>query len=86
MYYKTIIDGYIESVSTGTGGVPITEEEYNTILKFARSAPKADGGYVYKLRADNLEWELIELPPSPDPPNEVDDTEALSILIGGDTE
>jgi hypothetical protein len=83
VYYKTIIDGYIESVSTGAGGVPITEEEYNTILEFARSAPKADDGHVYKLRADNLEWELVELPPSPDPPDEVNDTEALAIILGG---
>jgi hypothetical protein len=83
VYYKTIIDGYIESVSTGTGGVRISEEEYNTVLEFARSAPKASDGYVYKLRNDNLEWELVELPPIPDLPDEVDDAEAYKIIFGG---
>lgn len=63
--------------------MPITEEEYNTILEFARSAPKTADGYIYKLRADNLEWELVELPPSPDLPDEVDDAEAYKIIFGG---
>lgn len=30
--------------------------------------PKAPSGYTYKLRADNLEWELVKLPPvEPEP-------------------
>ena len=31
------------------------------------SKPCAPDGYTYKLRADTLEWELVELPPEPDP-------------------
>lgn len=53
------------------------------IAKIAEK-PEDPDGYVYMLRADNLNWELVETPPSPDP--ELDDAEALEILLGGDGE
>ncbi len=37
--------------------------------------------YTYKLRADTLEWELVELPPEPEP--ELTSEEALDIILGG---
>lgn len=84
-FYKNIYDSYIGSLSKGFGQKQITEEEYNNILFIIRSAPSAPDGYTYMLRADNLEWELVENPPEPEPPvdDEVDDAEALSILLGG---
>lgn len=84
-FYKNICGGYIESLSKGFGQRQITEEEYNNILSIIRSAPSAPDGYTYMLRADTLEWELVENPPEPEPPvdDEVDDAEALSILLGG---
>ena len=71
-YYKTIIDGYLVSVGTGTGGTEITESEYNDLLSIIHNRPTPQTGFDYKLKADSLEWELVELPPIED------DTEATT--------
>jgi hypothetical protein len=66
MAYRIIIsDGYIQAFST-YGGVEITAEVQDSILQKMADAPTAPSGYTYKLRADNLEWELVELPPAPE--------------------
>ena len=84
MMYKNTEKGYIVSISKGAGEIAVTEEEYNSLLSIIRSAPSAPDGYVYLLRADTLEWELAELPPDPEPEDEeLDDSEALAILLGG---
>ena len=85
MMYKNTENGYIVSISKGAGEIAVTEEEYNSILSIIRSAPSAPDGYTYMLRADTMEWELVENHPEPEPPvdEEVDDGEALSILLGG---
>ena len=69
-YYKIVADGYVLQVGSGVFADAITESEYNAILSKINSAPTAPSGYTYKLRADTLEWELVELPPSPDPGEE----------------
>ena len=66
-YFKNIYNGYLETVSTENGQTKITETEYNEILKIAQNAPEAPEGYEYKLKADTLEWVLVEIPPYPDP-------------------
>ena len=67
MFAKLIIDGYIAALSTG-GGMEITESEYSTIMQKIQNKPVDPNGYQYRLRADNLEWELVELPPiEPEP-------------------
>ena len=84
MYYKNTENAYIVSISKGAGEIEISEAEYKAILSVIRSAPAAPDGYVYLLRTDTLEWELAELPPDPEPVDEeLDDSEALSILLGG---
>lgn len=83
MLFKNIKDGYIVSLSTGFGQTEITEEEYNAILSVIRSAPTSPDGYIYLLRADTLEWELVELPPEPEPEDpELDNAEAFGIIFG----
>lgn len=82
MYFKVTENGYILAIGTRIAGEEITEAEYNAILSRINSAPTAPSGYTYKLRADTLEWELVELPPMPAP--ELTDEEALEILLGGD--
>ena len=68
MFYKTIADGYVIGTSTPTGNTEITESEYNAILQKIQNKPTDPDGYAYKLRADNLEWELVKLPPvEPEP-------------------
>lgn len=86
MYYKLIVDGYIVGVGQGDGGTSITEAEYNELLAIILSAPIAPDGYDYMLNATTLEWELVEMPvtPEPEPSDEIDDGEAMTILMGGE--
>ena len=66
-YFKMINSGYIVSLATASRGEGnITEEEYNEILSVIENKPEAPDGYEYKLRED-LTWELVELPPMPEP-------------------
>ncbi len=83
MYFKVTENGYILTIGTRIAGEEITEAEYNEVLSALLSAPSALSGYVYRLRADTLEWELVELPPEPDP--ELTDEELVEILLGGAT-
>ena len=62
MYVIQYNDVYVDSVGIGNVGTELTESEYNTILQKIQSKPEAPDGYTYKLRADNLEWEMVELP------------------------
>lgn len=85
MYYMNVDGEYIASVQVGGGGTPITEEEYNAIIDVIQNAPEAPEGYDYRLKTD-LTWELYKLTPEPepDPNDEITDSEALSIILGGD--
>ena len=74
--YKEIVDGYVYTVGTGRGFTEITQAEYNNLLGIITSVPTAPDGYAYRLRADTLEWELVELPPEPEP--EPEQEEALT--------
>lgn len=79
-YFKTILDGYIESVTTGIGGKEIAEEEYHTILEIIKSMPIAPDGFGYRLK-ENLTFELYELPVVEE---ELTAEEALAIILGGE--
>ena len=79
--YKVIEDGYLLSIGTGLGGSEITKEEYENLLSVIRSAPTAEPGFQYRLKAD-LTWDLVEAPGDTDP--ELSDSEALAIILGGE--
>ena len=81
-YYKIIIDGYLVSVGTGSGGEEITEAEYNSLLDVIRNKPSAGSGFDYRLRED-LSWEMYELPIIPPEDDEITAEEALEIIRGG---
>lgn len=84
-FYKVVDGGYIAGIGTnGSDSVTaISEAEYKNLLSLIKSAPSAPSGYTYKLRADNLEWELVELPPiEPEPSTVEDKAEAYDILMG----
>lgn len=86
-FFKNIDGEYIVSISTGCGQTEINEQEYNTILDIIRNAPAAPDGYQYILRADTLMWELVELPPEPEPsedPAEIEDYENALVEMGVD--
>lgn len=67
MWYKAIENGYILYVGVGRGEIQITHEEYIELLAIIENRPTDIEGYTYMLRADTLEWELVELPPEPEP-------------------
>ena len=62
MYSKIIENGYILIIGKGLNGEPITKTEYDELLSIIHSRPIPNTGFEYKLRADTLEWELVELP------------------------
>ena len=78
-FFKVERDGNIPQIGIDCGGTEITEAEYNEILSVIDARPTPPDGYDYRLKTD-LTWELFELPPEPD---DVDDAEALEILMGG---
>lgn len=69
-----VIDNYIVAVEA-------KDSNYEEIMERIAEKPKDPDGYTHKLRADNLEWELVKNPPEPDP--ELDDAEAFDIIFGG---
>ena len=84
-----ISNGFIVAAGDLYNGEEISNAEYETILQAFESRPTAPDGYAYKLRADNLEWELVELPPVE--PEAITDEEALtryanSITSANDTD
>ena len=81
-YRKSVCNGYIAAAGRIGNGTQITDEEYREIVSAFEKMPTAPIGYAYKLKDENLEWELVELPPMPEP--ELTDEEALAILLGGD--
>ncbi len=80
-YYKMINDGYVTSIGAGgAGGTEITESEYNEIMTVIQTKPEATETTDYQLKED-LTWEPYEVEPVTDP--DIDDTEALNIILGG---
>lgn len=60
-YYKQLENDYIIAIGVGYGNIEITEEEYNNILQCINSAPQSsDSEYIYKLRNNDLTWELCK--------------------------
>jgi len=71
-----IENGYVAYIANRGGNTEITEAEYNAIMRAIQNKPTDPDGYQYRLRADNLEWELVKLPPiEPEP---LTDEEALT--------
>ena len=85
IYYKQLSSdaACIIAVGTGYGGTEITKTEYESILSAIQSRP-SEPGKGYRLKPD-LTWEAYDLPPEPEPSDEdeLSDTAALNILLGG---
>lgn len=82
-YNKTLKNGYIMAVGTGGGGIEITSEEYAQIMNVIQNRPTPPEGYDYRLKED-LTWEQYELPIVDPVEEEISDSEALAIILGGE--
>jgi hypothetical protein len=82
-FYKIVEEGCLLAIGTGSGGNEITAEEYNSLLTLIRNRPTPPEGYDYRLRED-LTWEEYELPHIDPADNEISDSEALAIILGGE--
>ena len=60
-----------------------SDADYDVIMQKISNKPQDTEGHIYRLRSDNYEWELVELPPEPEPDPNISAEEALSILLGG---
>lgn len=67
MFFKYISNGYITAFGDIKRGSLISRSEYTALLDRVNKKPVAPEDYAYMLRADTLEWELVELPPVPEP-------------------
>ena len=61
-YFKTVKNGYILTIGTGSNGVEISENEYLELYDLFMNRPKDDRG-IYELRADTLTWEKTGMYP-----------------------
>ena len=79
-FYKTIKNDYLIMVGKNTGGTEITEAEYNELLSIIHNRPIPQSGYDYKLKADTLTWELVELPEPSDIDEDATEQDYISAL------
>lgn len=82
-HYKAIEGGYILAIGTGGGYEEITAAEYDEIMAVIQDKPAATDTTDYRLKTD-LTWEAYQIEP-PDPDPELDEAEALAIILGGAT-
>lgn len=82
-HVKVVTNGYILAIGLNIeNGISITQNEYNTILSAIHSKPTATETTDYRLRED-LTWEAYEIEPPEPEPEEIDEAEALFIILGG---
>ena len=53
-----------------------SDADFDAVMQKIQTKPSDPDGYAYKLRADNLEWELVKIPPIESEP--LTDEEALT--------
>ena len=80
MFFKVIKDNYILGVGIGERGTEITQSEYDQLTDIFHVMPQKEG-YEYRLKTD-LTWEEHER--EPEPIDNLTDSEALSIILGGE--
>lgn len=80
MAYKNIEDGYIWGICPTVGDIEITESEYNELMSIIHNRPTPSTGFDYKLKADTLTWELVELPPVEEQDDEATESDYINAL------
>ena len=60
-FFKKVEGDYLISIGQdGFNGETITEEEYNNLKSIVDNKPDDTERHYYKLRADTLEYEMVE--------------------------
>lgn len=79
-YYKTVENGFVTGFGTNgnTSTTKITKTEYNSLVSFFNTRPVAPVSKAYMMRDEPREWVLVDAPPE-----EITDSEALEIILGG---
>lgn len=73
-------DGYVVATANTPFG---TDDKADLVEEMLCHQPSAPDGFVYKLRVNNLEWVLVEMPPAPED-EDISPEEAMEILMGGE--
>lgn len=81
-YKKIIVSDYILGLAEVINNGNISKEEYDRITEIIRNKPSAESGYDYRLRADSLEWELVEVPVIDEQPEDEATIEDYEEAIG----
>ena len=69
--FKAIHEEYVIGIGINESPIDeISQEEYNILTEILRNKPTAPEGYHYMLRADNLEWKLVQNPIEEETDNE----------------
>ena len=82
-YFEVHNNDYIVGVGKGRYGIEINEDRYNAVINSLSLKPPATETTDYRLKTD-LTWEQYDIPPKPIDP-EIEDSEALDIILGGAT-
>lgn len=63
-YGLLIADNYIYGLCKSNNEIisEIDTDLYNQVFEILHNRPFSSDNYIYKLRADTLEWELVKLP------------------------
>lgn len=79
-YTASINNGYIDFIGTKGGNIEIDETRFNEIKQTIESVPSAPQGFAYRLKADTLTLELVELPPIDDTDEEATESDYIDAL------
>jgi len=80
-FFKYIDDDYLLGIGKGSGGIEITESEYDEIMSIIQNIPQETNEIGYKLTT-SLEWESYKKEPQTEQ-EELNDSETLNIILGG---
>lgn len=81
-YCCMVSDGYICGVLESEQHFPneITEEQKDEVVAMLCNRPSASDGFTYKLKADTLTWEQVELPEPSSDDDEATESDYITAL------
>lgn len=68
-----VVNGYILAIEK-------TDADYDELHRIISEKPADPEGYQYRLRFDTHTWDLVELPPEPEPDPDVGEEDYIQVL------